>query len=418
MTPNHHLHGQGCPKCRYEKTSKTKTKEQSVFIEQAKKIYGNFYDYSETVYVNDKTIIDIICPIHGNFSKTPNTFLHGHDCQECSKLRRLQKRTYTTEKFIEKAQEKHNNFYSYGNTKYKKGELEVIVTCPIHGDFNIIARNHLFGQGCKKCNSFRSKGEREVEEFVKSLGFEVETTNRKILNGEEIDIYIPSKNVAIEYNGLRWHSEEFKGKNYHLNKTIQCQKQGIQLIHIFEDEWKNKCEIVKSYIKSILGINEINLTSDGYTIQYISTKETKQFIKTNCLEEYHNSSIKIGVIQKEQLISIMTFKKVNNGNAYQIVQYCNKKNYNITNSIKIILDYFINTYKPSVLTVNVDRRYNNGKLYEEFGFIKVGETKLLCYYIQDYQRTVKFVQNALKIYDCGKICYEYKIEYNKNKHER
>jgi len=76
----------------------------------------------------------------------------------------------------------------------------------------------------------------EIKNFLKSKNIEYEINDRKILKGKEIDIYIPEYNLAIEFNGLYWHSEIYKDKNYHLNKTEECLKNNIQLIHIFEDE--------------------------------------------------------------------------------------------------------------------------------------------------------------------------------------
>jgi hypothetical protein len=112
-------------------------------------------------------------------------------------------------------------------------------------------------QGFGKCPNcfpkFKSQGEIELLEFIKSIeSSEIIENDRKVLNGQELDIYIPSKNIAIEFNGLYWHSELFKDKNYHLNKTELCEKNNIRLIHIFEDEWSLYKENIKKLLFEII----------------------------------------------------------------------------------------------------------------------------------------------------------------------
>lgn len=409
MSALHHLQGQGCPKCRYEKASASKTKSQEHFLQELKDIYGDLYDTSKVVYKDNKTDVCLICKEHGEFWRTPNALLSGHSCQTCGLLHSIESHTYTNEKFIDLANIKFNYEYDYSETDVRhRDELgRVCIICHKHGRFWKKPSNHLFGQGCPKCSSFRSKGEREVENFVKSLGFLVETTNRKILSGEEIDIYLPSKKIAIEYNGLRWHSEKFKGKNYHLNKTKKCNEQGINLIHIFEDEWANKKEIIKSYIKSILGVFETQIDSNQCTIKEVTTDVAKKFINQNNIEEYKNSTLRLGLYNNDELISIMTFKRSKTDGVYKLLQYTNKLNTDVVNGSDTILIYFIEKYKHKTIFVDVDRRYNNGFIYEKCGFVECGEKQPKCFYISNsYTRSTKKINNCDKIYDCGYIIYK------------
>lgn len=120
MTPNHHLCGQGCPKCRYEKTSKTKTKSQEQFVQELKEIYGDLYGISQVVYKDNKTDVCLICKEHGKFWRTPNALLRGHSCQTCGILHSIESRTYTNEKFIELANVKFNYEYDYSETDVRR----------------------------------------------------------------------------------------------------------------------------------------------------------------------------------------------------------------------------------------------------------------------------------------------------------
>ena len=130
---------------------------------------------------------------------------------------------------------------------------------------------------CEKCfpKSTCSIAEKEVLDFVKSIynGRIIENNQTVLGNRLELDIYIPDKKVAIEFDGLYWHSEENgKDASYHLNKTVECEKNGIRLIHIFEDEWNEKREIVKDRIKSILGVGQKRIFARKCSIMHLDSK--------------------------------------------------------------------------------------------------------------------------------------------------
>jgi hypothetical protein len=116
---------------------------------------------------------------------------------------------------------------------------------------------------CLNCNPICTKlsdSENKIYEYIKSItNHEVLSKNRDILNGKEIDVLIKEKKLGIEYNGLYWHSEKYKNKNYHLDKTEVAEENGYRLIHIFEDEWLYKKEIVKSILKNLIIKNKKNI---------------------------------------------------------------------------------------------------------------------------------------------------------------
>lgn len=119
------------------------------FIEKAKKLHGDYYDYSKVNYINNSTKITIICPIHGEFNQQPSRhiFKKGEGCPKCS----VQRRTSTTEQFIEKSREIHGDKYDYSESDYKGADKKVNIICPIHGIFAQAASSHTRGHGCKKC---------------------------------------------------------------------------------------------------------------------------------------------------------------------------------------------------------------------------------------------------------------------------
>jgi hypothetical protein len=140
QAPVSHLRGRGCPSC----AGKNKTTEQ--FISEADIIHNNKYDYSKTNYINATTPIIITCPIHGDFKQKPSSHLLRYGCIVCGGNKNL-----TTDEFIEKANKIHNNRYNYFKVNYINSHKKIIITCPIHGDFEQKPNNHLNGANCPKC---------------------------------------------------------------------------------------------------------------------------------------------------------------------------------------------------------------------------------------------------------------------------
>lgn len=124
---------------------KKKTKEQ--FISDAIKIHGNIYSYENVIYVNSKTKVKIICPVHGDFFQIPNAHLNGNKCPKCSK-----RNVKSTEEFIDECKKLHGNKYDYSAVEYKNNKQKIVIICKEHNNrFEIYARSHLNGIGCQKC---------------------------------------------------------------------------------------------------------------------------------------------------------------------------------------------------------------------------------------------------------------------------
>ena len=212
--PHNHLKGKGCPICSKSKI-KTKKYTTETFINAAKKIHGDRYDYSETEYVDITTKVKIICQEHGVFYQTPYLHLKGNGCKQCAcDTLGLSKRK-STEQFIEEAKKIHGDKYDYSNTNYLTAKNKVCIICPSHGEFYQSPWKHITGCGCPKCVHHISKGESEIYNFVVSLVGEenVIQSERKLVSPKEIDIYIPSLKIGIEYNGLYWHGSKNIDKN-------------------------------------------------------------------------------------------------------------------------------------------------------------------------------------------------------------
>ena len=196
QTPNSHLQGHGCPKCKDESNKKRLTKTFEEFVERARNVHGNKYAYSKETYsgIKQKTLIK--CPIHGYFEQRAEDHLRGHGCSKCNCLHK------TTDKFIEEATKTHKGFYTYEKTVYKNKLTKIIITCPIHGDFEQIPANHLKGCKCPKC-AF-SKLEKKVERVLDEENIEYDYQKKfKWLGRQKLDFYLPKYNIAIECQGIQ-----------------------------------------------------------------------------------------------------------------------------------------------------------------------------------------------------------------------
>lgn len=191
----------------------------------------------------------------------------------------------------------------------------------------------------------------------------------------ELDIYLPNKKTAIEVNGVYWHSESMgKYRDYHLYKTLECEKIGVDLIHMLDYEWLNKKDIIKSIISNKLGFNTKKIYGRKTKVKLINnTKIVKEFLNFNHIQGYTHASINLGLYEGEELVSVMTFSKnrfKKNSKEYEMVRFCNKINTNVIGGASKLFKYFnlnLNPQNNDIISF-ADRRFFNGSLYEKLGF--------------------------------------------------
>ena len=327
------------------------------------------------------------------------------------------------------------------------GDVIIEDMCPIHNKFKIDKQN-LFNRIrynieniCTRCNPIAETPtikEKEIVKFIDDLNIRYVRNDRKILKGKEIDILMSDNKIGIEFNGLYWHSSKYCNKTYHLNKTDDCEANNIQLLHIFEDEWIFKKNIVKSIIKSKLGIFDERIFARKCKIREINNMLVRKFLDENHIQGKINSGINVGLFYNDELVSLMTFgmkrialgNKMRSGDEYEMLRYCNKLNTQIIGGASRLFNYFIKQYKPKEILSFADRRYFNGKLYSMLNFNFIGKTKpnywyfkkneLIRYHRYNFRKDV-LVKNGFdsnmtefeimeerkyyRIYDCGSLKY-------------
>lgn len=442
VTPGHFLSGEGCPKCRYDKSSEKKRRNLGQLIECIKKVHGDKYDYSKMEYTNDSSKVCIICPKHGEFYQTINNHLRGEGCPMCGKENSSKNRTMSFEEFEERSKKVHEGQYEYHREGYDNTDSIIRITCPKHGDFYQKAGNHLYlGYCCPKCSACGSKGEKELYEFIVGISnSEVVQNDRETLCGNhELDVYVPEKKFAVEYDGLRWHSELSKPNDYHLFKTNLCSDSGIRLFHVFEDEWAEKKDIVKSMIRNILGVTENKVYARKCKIMEVPSDAARKFLDENHLQGYCQSTIRLGLYHDGELVSLMTFGKsrhfVGNGkHEWELLRFVNKMDTVVIGGASKLFSHFVKEHAPNNIVSYADKRWSIGNLYERLGFKKYNDSKPNYFYIVGGKRVYRFnlrksvlvekfgcpkemterefcYRNGwYRIYDCGCLCYEWKKE--------
>jgi len=223
-----------------------------------------------------------------------------------------------------------------------------------------------------------SKQQKEVNDFIKSLGFSTKTGDRKLLgNGQELDIVVESKKIAFEFNGVFHHlyrqNEKSvsarKDSNYHLNKTVLAEKSGYKLFHLFSDDWSYNTNVVKSIIASKLGIYTDRLYAKNCGVKQID-KQTKQtFLKENHIQGSDFSSFFYGLFYKNDLVCVMTFCKsrYNKKFDWELSRFATKKNTQVVGGFSKLLQSFRKDHSGSIISY-ADRCLSFGDVYQSNGF--------------------------------------------------
>ena len=249
QTPNHHLQGNGCCKCEYERKGKLKRVNFEKIKEKSKLIHNNKYEYINIIYKNGSNRILIKCPHHGIFKQHSHIHLKGQGCNKCG----IESRKYTTEEFTNKSNIIHNNLYDYSKSIYKNCYQKIIIICSEHGEFLQNPRCHISGQGCPKCVHTVSKPQTKFLDYIniKNQNVVLEKWKKKRVDG-----YDEKTNTVYEFLGDYFHGNPEKYKSQEYNQI--CHK-------TFGELYENTFKIMNK-VKSF-----------GYNVKYIWENDWKQF---------------------------------------------------------------------------------------------------------------------------------------------
>lgn len=342
--------------------------------------------------------------------------------------------------------EKYGNSNYNGHSKRAITKFETIINTWKHltplftnTEFTGVSHNQIYKFSCNECgytfsanldngyipkcrncsnntHSFKSKAEYEIIEFIQSLNenLQIEHGNRKILNGKEIDIYIPKLNIGIELNRIYWHSEsKISDKFHHLKKTKVASLSGISLLHIFDYQWYQKQEIVKSVIRNKLGYSE-KIYARKCDIRIVKSKDKNIFLENTHIQGKANSSINIGLYYNNELVCISTFGKSRYDKKYdfELIRFSTKLNTAVIGGFSKILKHFIKTYKPKNILTYCDRMLSHGNVYYTNGFSLINVTKPNYFYFKNSSVFSRECFQKHKLKDVLKVYDESLTEYN------
>jgi hypothetical protein len=477
--PFNHLKGTGCPGCSRVLNGENHRLNTNSFVERATKIHNNFYVYDKTMYTGSLKNVIITCPIHGEFETQASRHINmGVGCSRCKMIQNTStknkinfaefikkissKKNYEkyifsdirefknknefviaeciehgkykskpkyiensiffgcrkcklkadktdTETFILRSSEAHNNFYSYKNSVYTEAHTDIIVTCPKHGDYVCKPYVHIIGGGfCPVCSPTISSYEKQIRLFLDKNGIKYEPSFRNFKEVKEIDIINHDNKIGIEFNGLYWHSNAFKDKNYHLAKTEAMSKRGYVLLHIFEDEWTEKRAICESIILNAFNKTRTKIFARKCEIKQVGTNEAKEFLKYNHIQGSCVSKYKYGLYYKHKLVMLLTLGKNRKclgsksvSNEFELLRLCSALHSNVVGGASKLLKHFIKLHNPNKITSYCNRRYGTGLVYTKLGFEFVYNTAPNYFYVRGNKRINRFCFRKDKLITMG-----------------
>lgn len=372
QTPSSHLSGKGCMHCGVQQSVESiksrMTLSKDEFVRRAKEKHSGKYDYSKVEYVKYDLKVIIICPVHGEFEQSPNKHLCGRGCPTCGRERTIKHNFLTLEDFIRKAKSVHMDRYDYSNSAYTGTHDNIEIICEKHGAFFQTPHNHLSGMGCPRCSTSVSKTEIKLVDFIQTFySGEIITNSKSIIPPLELDIFIPTLHLAIEYNGGYWHSEKFKSKEDHLHKYNLCKDKGIRLISIWEWEYLKDKTKIENFIKNLIS-EKIKLQARKLELKAVSVSEQREFLNNNHLQGYVPCSLVLGLFQDDELIQLMTLKAKDKSNKiFEIGRLVTRVGYSVIGGAERLFKNLrtLVDYKEIISYNNMDKF--TGEVYERLG---------------------------------------------------
>ena len=384
--------GAGCPSCGDVVRRAKRRSPCDEVIAAAMARHDGFYSYDHAAYVNSSTKFTVTCPAHGDFSISPNNHVNGgKGCPACGIIKRGHRRDVSgaarktadtkiakfAAKFIADARAVHGDAYDYGAVVYAGQQAKLTVICPDHGPFEQTAEHHVKrAQGCPECSHHRSKGEAAMAKFMAAL-VPIEERNRRVIAPKELDIYVPSASLAVEYCGEYWHAspsarDEAVYRKRHAEKQKMCKDAGIRLLTVYESEWLTRQGAIKRLIRNALGKIPGRLMARKCSVETVSTFEAAAFFDAYHPQGGAGWGANYGLRYRGKLVACMRFafgandRGANADRVWTLVRYATRLP--VTGGASRLFSAFLADHKPDSVKSFSDNRYFTGVMYERLGF--------------------------------------------------
>ena len=363
-----------CPECNRAEGGVKRRVGAEELIRRLNKVWpGYTFGSADGLTVSDR--ITYTCEKHGQHQSKINDLLNGHGCPKCGSESRASsiyaKVGKGKDDNLAELYAAHGENLAFNHDQLTRTHKYVDVVCDKHGPFRSQVYSLKAGHGCPRCSSRISKGEQELVDWLRASGVRVEQQCRTTLEGGELDILVPDKNIAIEYCGLYWHSEELRGKAYHLDKHNKAAEAGVRLITLFEDEWVHKQSVVKSALSSILGLTKTKVYARNTAVEFVQWSEVASVYNENHLQGAGTPCAVNLVLKSEGLVvAAMSFREDRFGsNDLELVRYVTTAR--VVGGFSKLFSAFRKTLATGTRIVSYcDHRWFTGETYRLVGFIE------------------------------------------------
>lgn len=438
-----HQQGYGCPACGSLTASKKLQGRASPKKKTAKEWlaeiaeYHSSYDLSKAKFVGLDTPIKIRCTKHDHwFEQKPFNVVYfrrkgprGLGCPKCLTEHKLGVKKFTNSEFQVRLD---TRFDDLTVKSYKGMQEPVKVACPKHGTFtaNRAQDLYLYGRGCPKCNP---PAEGYLEKILHKSFPKAIKNDRRF--GYEFDLYWPKRKLAVEVDGVYWHSTKFKAKTYHIDKTEKARTEGIRVLHFWGTEVQANRDLVLSMIQAKLGDLENRVGARQLTVSVIDDKAVvREFFNANHLQGNCGNTLAVGLWKDNTLMACASFAKprFSKDHEWELIRFAVKKTWSIPGACSRLVKAFERAVKPKSLISYANLRFSTGKVYRSLGFDFVRQTPpnywwyvprvgILSRYQTQKHKLEAFLpkfnpalserdnmlnSRAHQLFDCGNLVYE------------
>jgi hypothetical protein len=316
--------------------------------------------------------LTVMCKHHGAFQSTVGSLAQGKGCWKCFTEFRAGKQSNEdgAATFVTKAQKVHGDAYDYSKFVYVDSYVKGEVFCRKHKKaFMVSPGNHVQGKGCPSCGVQLSRGEDEIASFLKSYTT-VHQRVRDVIAPKELDIFLPDHNLAIEYHGLYWHTEDRVGTD-HFDKWKSCADAGIELWQVFEDEWETRRDVIQQRLLARIG-QAAKIGARACTVVNVGADDARVFFdRTHSQGGLGYSPINLGLKHGDALVAVATFGRQRNGamvaaQGWEVLRYAAVGT--VVGGFGRLFAEFLRRHDPEDIVSFCDLRWGNGRMYQAVGF--------------------------------------------------
>lgn len=377
--PLTHLTGRKCRACGIEERNASLFGSLEDFRQRATETHQGRYTYEESVYRGAHAPLTIHCTVCGtSFRQTPAKHLKGQGCKSCSLRQAGERGRNTQEHVLKQFHASHGNRYDYSQMEYTGSKSKVAIGCPKHGIFWQYPFDHISGHGCPSCVHLYSTPHKEIEALLTEWAVPFQSNVRSVIAPCELDVFVGSQRVAIEFNGTYWHSigsgDDLSDRNRHLRKFARCSEKNITLLQIDQHEWDNPTirDVWCSVLKSKLGLLP-RLHARQTHFAEISRKDASQFLAENHIQGSSPAlRWNFGLHHEGALVSVMSFAS-HQRHSLNLTRLATRRGVTVVGGARKLFHHALENLPRKPIVTFSNNRYSDGHIYPVLGFVHDGK---------------------------------------------